>query len=71
MKYVKESPRLTVKFIDDKTDETLFEIKDRNWTNVGEVFTDYYVDTLLKNELKNKKMPNKVLVLVVGEYELK
>lgn len=71
MRYVKESPRLTVKFINADTEETLFEIKDRSWMNVGQVLTDYQVDSIMKNELKNKKMPENLLVLIVGEYQLK
>lgn len=71
MKYTKETPRLTVKFIDSDTDEILFELKDKNWMNVGEVLTDYYVDNIVKHELKNKNLPENIMVLVVSEYELK
>ena len=71
MKYVKDSPRLIVKFINGDTDEILFEIGDRNWMNVGETFTDYYVDTIMKTEFKNKEFPKNMMVLVVGEFKLK
>jgi hypothetical protein len=70
MKYVKETPRLTVKFIDADTEKTLFEVKDRSWMNVGELLTDYYVDTIVKNELGDKKLPKNLMVLVVCEFKL-
>lgn len=68
MKYTKTTPRLTVKFIDSDTDETLIEIRDRTWNNVGDVLTDYYVTELMKSELKDDA-PNNLLVLVVAEYK--
>jgi hypothetical protein len=71
MKYTKETPRLTVKFINADTEAVLFEINDRTWLNVGEIFSDYYVDAVMKTEMKDKKKPTNLMVLVVGEYELK
>lgn len=70
MKYSKSTPRLIVKFIDSDNDKVLFEIKDRTWMNVGEVLTDYGVDSIMKTEMKNKYMPKNLMVLVVSEYEL-
>lgn len=67
MKYTKNTPRLTVKFINSDNDETLIEIHDRTWMNVGEVLTDYYVSELIKKELKNNA-PKNLLVLIVAEY---
>jgi hypothetical protein len=69
-RYIKETPRITVKFIDNETDETLFEIKDRNIMNVGEIFSDYVANTIIRNELKNKELPKSVLVIAVGEFNL-
>jgi hypothetical protein len=71
MRYTKETPRLVVKFIDSDTDTVLFELKDRTWMNVGEILTDYAVDSIMKNEWKNKKVPQNLMVLVVSEYQLK
>jgi hypothetical protein len=71
MRYAKETPRLTVKFIDSDTETVLFEVKDRTWNTVGEILTDYAVDSIMKNEWKNKKMPVNLMVLVVSEYQLK
>ena len=71
MKYTKETPRLLVKFIDSDTDTVLFELKDRTWMNVGEVLTVYAVDSIMKTEYKNKKVPANLMVLVVSEYQLK
>jgi hypothetical protein len=70
MRYTKTSPRLTVKFVDSDTNKILFEIKDRTWMNVGEILTDNAIDNIMKNEWKNKKMPENLIALVVGEYQL-
>ncbi len=70
LKYTKETPRLIIKFIDSDTDKVLFEIKDRSWMNVGEFFADHTVTLLIEQEFKNKKLPQNVLVLAVGEYHL-
>lgn len=70
MKYKKNSHRLEVQFIDDKTEEILFKIGDRNHTNVGELLTDFYADTLIMRELKGKKLPKKVMVIIAAEFIL-
>jgi len=69
-RYSKETSRITIKFIDADTEEQLFEIPDRNWMNMGEIFTDNYANDLLLRELKGKKMPQKVLILAVCELTL-
>jgi hypothetical protein len=71
MRYTKETPRLTVKFIDSDTDTILFEVKDRTWMNIGEILSDGAIDSIMKNEWKNKKMPTNLMVLVVSEFQLK
>lgn len=71
MKYTKETPRLLVKFIDGDTDTVLFELNDRTWMNIGEILTDFAVDSIMKTEWKNKKIPKNLMILVVSEYSLK
>ena len=71
MRYSKATPRLTVKFVDSDTDTILFEVKDRTWMNVGELLTDSAIDSIMKNEWKNKELPENLMVLVVGEFELR
>lgn len=66
MKYKKETPRLSVKYIDSDTEETVFEVNDRSWMNVGELLSDTYVTEVLKQS--NVKKPQNLMVLVVGEY---
>ena len=68
--YKKDSPRLTVKFIDADTEKTILELKDRTWMTVGEILTDYTVESIVKSELKDKKLPQNIMVLVVSEYTL-
>ncbi len=70
-KYVKETPRISVKFIDTDTEETLFEISNRTTVDVGEIFANHIVTSLIETELKNKKLPKNIMVLAVGEYSLK
>ena len=69
-KYIKETPRINVKFIDAKTEETILEVPDRNHTNVGEILTAYHGDALIQAKLKGKKLPKKVLVIIMTELIL-
>jgi hypothetical protein len=69
-KYVSETTRIDIKFIDAKTEETLFEVNDRNWMNMGEIFTTTYGDMLVQRELKGKKLPKEVLVISVKKLIL-
>ena len=69
-KYVKESPRITVKFIDSDTENELFEIKDRSWLNVGELFPDSTASNLIIQEMKKRKLPKNVMVMAIAEYKL-
>ena len=71
MRYEKQTPRLTVKFVDSDTNTVLFELKDRTWMNVGDLLNDAAVSSIMTNEWKNKKVPTNLMVLVVGEFELK
>lgn len=70
MKYVKETPRIIVKFINADTEEVLFELKDRSWMDVGQVFSDGITTTIIEQELKNKKLPKNLMVIAVGEFKL-
>ena len=70
MRYEKTSPRLTVKFVNSDTDEILFEVKDRTWMNIGDLLSDGAISSVMKNEWKNKPVPENLMVLVVGEFEL-
>lgn len=70
MRYQKATPRLTVKFVDSDTDEILFEVKDRTWMNVGEIMSDGAISSIMKNEWKNKELPENLMILIVGEFEL-
>jgi hypothetical protein len=70
-KYKKTTPRIFVKFIDGETNNVLFEIHDRNWMNVGELFTDQYVDELIKQTIKKESLPENIKVLVFSDYNLK
>ena len=70
MSYTKKNSRVDVKFIDADTEKTLFEIKDRTWLTVGEIFSNGVATALIEQEFKNKKCPKNVMVIAVGEFEL-
>jgi len=69
MRYVKDHARLTVKYINADTEEVLFEVPNRNWTNIGELLADHYVTELMKQNVDGV-VPDNLLVIVVGEYTL-
>lgn len=68
MKYTKDTPRLTVQYVDADTEEIVFEVNDKNWMNVGELLSDHYVNEVISQNVS--KMPENLMVLVVGEYTL-
>lgn len=70
MKYIKETPRIIVKFIDSDTENVLFELKDRSWMSLGEVFSDQITTTIIEQELKNRKLPKNLMVIAVAEFKL-
>jgi len=65
--YKKSTPRITVQYYDEDTDELLFEIKDRTWINVGDLFSDHYANEIVKNELGDDA-PDNLMILAVGKY---
>jgi len=70
MRYEKATPRLTIQFVNADTEEILFVVKDRTWMNIGDILSDGAVDSIMKHEY-HEKHPKNLMVLVVGEYELK
>ena len=69
MKFKKNSPRITVKFINADNEEELFEIKDRHHMNIGEIFTDGVATSLIEQEFKNKKyVPKDILVMAIATF---
>lgn len=68
MRYVKSSPRVCVKYIDIDTSETLLEVNNRTWMNVGELYSDHFVTEVMKqNKMLDRR---KLMVLTVAEYDL-
>lgn len=66
MRYVKQTPRLTVQYLDSDTEEVIFQVTDRTWMTVGELLSDTYVtEVLTQNKIKK---PQNLMVLVYGEY---
>lgn len=70
LKYSKENPRINVRFIDSKTEEEIFSIE-KNWTNIGEIYTNHYLSSLLQLHFKDKKkIPEKIIVMIAEEFTL-
>lgn len=67
MKYTKDTPRLTVRYIDAATEEIIFEVLDRNWMNVAELLSDVYVAKVMEAQFGNSA-PNNLMILVIGDY---
>lgn len=72
MKYLKESPRLTIQYVDADTDDIIFEVPNKNWTNVGDFLTDHFVDEVVKDFAKRKgfELPTNLLVIVAAQFTL-
>ena len=69
-KYKKNTSRVTIKFVNGKTNELLFEISDRTWMNMGEVFADGYADELIKQTIVKENLPENIIILAVASYNL-
>ena len=68
--YIKEVPRLTVKFLDgNDTTKLLFEVNNRNHMDVGEMFSDTYVSSLINQTMGQQNLPDNVLVLVTANFK--
>lgn len=72
MKYIKDNPRITVTIYNADTEEVLLKIQNKNWMNVGEVFTQHHVTELISHEFNaSKKLPPKnILVMIAEEFTL-
>jgi len=70
LRYMKELPRLTVKFLDGETKKLLFEVKNRDWMDVGDILTDKSVSELVLKTIKEEDLPDSVVAMVTGEYWL-
>ena len=70
VQYKKETPRISVKFINAQTEAIIFDIKDRTNINMGELFTDFAISSIMENEYKGKKFPQKMIIMAVCEVTL-
>lgn len=67
-KYKKDSSRIPVQFIDPETEEVLFEISNRNPTNINEIFSDYIATSLINQELSEDQQPDSILLLIPVQF---
>jgi 5-methylcytosine-specific restriction endonuclease McrA len=66
--FKKTTPRIDVKFIDSDTEEILFEINNRNWMNLGELFTNNTANSIIDNELGGNHTHKNIMIMAIGEY---
>ena len=67
-----DGTRIVIKVIDADTNELLFEIRDRNWMNVAEFFTEHYISELMRQKYGDdydEYYPN-ITTFVVGNYSI-
>ena len=67
-KYVKESARLTIQVIDSDTEETLFKIENRNFLNVGEMFTERVLNSVIENS-NVEVNSDEIMVIAIGVFK--
>lgn len=69
-KYSKESTRIPIQFINSETEEVLFEINDRNWMNIGEVFTDNVANSIMATRYRGREheMPDNFMIIIAKEF---
>lgn len=70
LQYMKEVPRLTVVFYDGDTNQKLFEVKDRDWMNIGDLMTNHHVSELIFRTIKEENLPDSVKVKIEGQFFL-
>ena len=66
-RYVNESARINVKFIDSKTENVIFDIKDRNWMDMNQLFPASTVSSLMERDAKIE--PDEIMVIAVAYYK--
>jgi hypothetical protein len=66
--FKKTNPRIDVKFIDADTEEILFEVNNRNWMNLGELFTNNTANSIITNELGENHSHKNIMIMAIGEY---
>ena len=68
-KYVNEKARISVKYIDGRTEDVLFEVNDRNWMNFNELFTAHSVSALSELNFKAGSEPDEIMVISVATFK--
>lgn len=65
----KVTPKISIEAINTDNDELLFEITERNWSNLGEVFNDHYFTMITQKELKGEEIPKNITLIAVSEFK--
>ena len=67
-----DGTRIIIKVIDADTNEPLFEVRDRNFMNINEFFTEYFLTELMRQKYGDdydEYYPN-ITTYVVGNYSI-
>lgn len=72
MERYKKEGGIRIEVVNPENDDILFEITNRNWSNLGEVFNDHHFSTICNYEMqKLSYKPKKIMLVAVAEFELK
>ena len=67
-----DGTRIIIKVIDADTNEPLFEVRDRNFMNINEFFTEHFLTELMRQKYGDdydEYYPN-ITTYVVGSYSI-
>lgn len=69
-RYEMESARLSIQIVDSNTEETFFTIENRNFLNVGEMFTERVLNSIIETSDVNVDS-DEIMVIAVGVFKKK
>lgn len=69
-RYEMESARLSIQIVDSNTEETFFTIENRNFLNVGEMFTERVLNSIIETSDVDVDS-DEIMVIAVGVFKKK
>lgn len=61
--YKKETSRINITYLDGETKKKLFEIKDRDWMNMGEIFADHHASDIISRAFPKGDCPKNIIIM--------
>lgn len=69
-RYEMESARLSIQIVDSNTEKTFFTIENRNFLNVGEMFTERVLNSIIETSDVDVDS-DEIMVIAVGVFKKK